>query len=81
MNAENSAPTPKPHPPTADPWVTADGVRRVAVLGAGLMGSGIAQVFAQAGYEVRLWARRGAGHCARAHPGQPADDARSRRPG
>lgn len=42
-------------------WVTADGIRRVAVLGAGLMGSGIAQVFAQAGYEVRLWARRAEG--------------------
>ena len=31
---------------------------RVAVIGAGLMGSGIAQVAAQAGWEVRLHRRR-----------------------
>lgn len=33
-------------------------IRTVAVIGAGLMGSGIAQTFAQAGYAVRLHARR-----------------------
>lgn len=35
-----------------------DKVRRVAVIGAGVMGSGIAQHFAQAGYAVNLHARR-----------------------
>jgi len=34
--------------------VDAESVRRVAVVGSGLMGSGIAQVFATAGMEVRL---------------------------
>lgn len=34
-----------------------DEVRSVAVIGAGVMGSGIAQTFAQAGYAVRLQAR------------------------
>jgi len=33
-------------------------IRAIAVIGAGVMGSGIAQTFAQAGYEVRLQARR-----------------------
>jgi len=33
-------------------------IRTIAVIGAGVMGSGIAQTFAQAGYEVRLQARR-----------------------
>jgi hypothetical protein len=33
-------------------------IRTVAVIGAGLMGSGFAQTFAQAGYAVRLHARR-----------------------
>jgi 3-hydroxybutyryl-CoA dehydrogenase len=35
-----------------------DGIKKVTVVGAGLMGSGIAQTFAQAGYAVRLHARR-----------------------
>ncbi len=35
-----------------------DEIRTVAVIGAGVMGSGIAQTFAQAGYSVRLAARR-----------------------
>jgi 3-hydroxyacyl-CoA dehydrogenase len=35
-------------------------IRSVAVIGAGVMGSGIAQTFAQAGYTVRLHARRDA---------------------
>jgi 3-hydroxybutyryl-CoA dehydrogenase len=30
-------------------------IRTIGVVGAGTMGSGIAQVFAQAGFEVRLW--------------------------
>lgn len=34
-----------------------DEIKRVAVIGAGVMGSGIAQHFAQAGYEVQLYAR------------------------
>ena len=34
-----------------------DEIRSVAVIGAGVMGSGIAQTFAQAGYAVRLQAR------------------------
>ncbi|MFQ5840401.1 MAG: 3-hydroxyacyl-CoA dehydrogenase NAD-binding domain-containing protein [Candidatus Methylomirabilales bacterium] len=34
-----------------------DELRAVAVIGAGVMGSGIAQVFAQAGFAVRLMAR------------------------
>src|SRR5688572_2476297 len=29
-------------------------IRRIGVIGAGTMGNGIAQVFAQSGYEVRL---------------------------
>lgn len=33
----------------------ADKVKIVSVYGAGLMGAGIAQVAAFAGYEVRLW--------------------------
>ncbi len=33
-------------------------VSRVAVVGAGIMGTGIAQVFAEAGLDVRLYARR-----------------------
>lgn len=36
-----------------------DEVRNVAIIGAGVMGSGIAQTFAQAGYAVRLQARHG----------------------
>ncbi|MCI0483432.1 MAG: 3-hydroxyacyl-CoA dehydrogenase NAD-binding domain-containing protein, partial [candidate division NC10 bacterium] len=32
-------------------------IKAVTVIGAGVMGSGIAQHFAQAGYEVRLHAR------------------------
>jgi len=35
-----------------------DEIRTVAIVGAGVMGSGIAQTFAQAGYTVRLHARR-----------------------
>ncbi len=35
-----------------------DDVRTIAVIGAGVMGGGIAQTFAQAGYTVRLHARR-----------------------
>ena len=35
-----------------------DEVRTVAIVGAGVMGGGIAQTFAQAGYTVRLHARR-----------------------
>ncbi len=35
-----------------------DEIKSVAVVGAGMMGSGIAQTFAQAGYQVRLQARR-----------------------
>lgn len=34
-----------------------EGLQSVAILGAGIMGSGIAQVFAQAGYEVWLYSR------------------------
>lgn len=34
-----------------------DEINRVAMIGAGVMGSGIAQHFAQAGYEVHLYAR------------------------
>ena len=37
--------------------VRIDEIRAIAVIGAGVMGSGIAQAFAQAGYEVRLQAR------------------------
>jgi len=35
-----------------------DEIRNVAIIGAGVMGSGIAQTFARAGYGVRLHARR-----------------------
>ncbi len=34
-----------------------DDIRSIGVIGAGVMGAGIAQVFAQAGYQVRLQAR------------------------
>ena len=34
--------------------MTVDGIRQIAVIGAGLMGHGIAQEFASAGYHVRL---------------------------
>ena len=34
--------------------MTVDDITRIAVVGAGLMGHGIAQEFAVAGYEVRL---------------------------
>jgi len=34
-------------------------IRKVAVIGAGVMGSGIAQVIAQAGFEVIIRTRRG----------------------
>lgn len=37
---------------------TAEEIRRVAVIGTGLMGHGIAQAFAVKGYEVRLLSRR-----------------------
>ena len=30
-------------------------IKRVGVIGAGTMGNGIAQVFAQSGFEVLLW--------------------------
>ena len=41
---------------TESPWPSSgpEPMRRVAVLGAGTMGNGIAQVFAQAGHEVTL---------------------------
>lgn len=43
-----------------------DEIRTVTIVGAGVMGSGIAQTFAQAGYTVRLHARRRASlHAAR----------------
>ncbi len=32
-------------------------VKKIAVIGAGTMGHGIAQIFAQAGYEVNMMAR------------------------
>jgi len=35
-----------------------DQIEVIAVIGAGVMGSGIAQTFAQAGYAVHLQARR-----------------------
>ena len=38
--------------------MNADEIRRIAVVGAGLMGHGIAQEFALAGYEVRLVSRK-----------------------
>jgi len=38
--------------------MTVDQIRHIAVVGAGLMGHGIAQEFALAGYEVRLHSRR-----------------------
>ncbi|KAJ1805727.1 hypothetical protein LPJ75_005234 [Coemansia sp. RSA 2598] len=41
--------------PTQDPKKT---IRQIAVYGAGIMGSGIAQVAAQAGYKVVLWDMR-----------------------
>jgi 3-hydroxyacyl-CoA dehydrogenase len=34
-----------------------DDIHTVAIIGAGIMGAGIAQVFAQAGYQLRLLAR------------------------
>ena len=34
--------------------MTVDGIRQIAVIGAGLMGHGIAQEFACAGYRVRM---------------------------
>jgi 3-hydroxybutyryl-CoA dehydrogenase len=37
--------------------VRIDEIKAIAVIGAGVMGSGIAQTFAQAGYQVRLQAR------------------------
>ena len=37
--------------------VRIDEIKTIAMIGAGVMGSGIAQTFAQAGYEVRLHAR------------------------
>jgi 2-polyprenyl-6-methoxyphenol hydroxylase-like FAD-dependent oxidoreductase len=37
-----------------------DAIRRIGVIGAGIMGAGIAQGFAQAGYRVRLQARHAA---------------------
>jgi 3-hydroxyacyl-CoA dehydrogenase len=37
--------------------VRIDEIRAIAMIGAGVMGTGIAQTFAQAGYEVRLQAR------------------------
>ncbi len=37
--------------------VRIDEIKHIAIIGAGVMGSGIAQTFAQAGYEVRLQAR------------------------
>ena len=35
-----------------------ENIRKVAIIGAGLMGHGIAQVFAQAGYQVSMQSRR-----------------------
>src|SRR5438034_5854815 len=41
--------------PAAEPAVTASGhVKRVAVVGGGTMGNGIAQVFASGGFDVEL---------------------------
>ncbi|MBI3801146.1 MAG: NAD(P)-binding domain-containing protein, partial [Deltaproteobacteria bacterium] len=38
--------------------MTADQIRHITIVGAGLMGHGIAQEFALAGYEVRLHSRK-----------------------
>ena len=35
-----------------------DNIRKVTILGAGMMGPGMAQIFAYKGYDVTLWARR-----------------------
>jgi 3-hydroxyacyl-CoA dehydrogenase len=32
-------------------------IKKIAVLGAGTMGPGIAQIFAMGGYEVAMWTR------------------------
>lgn len=37
---------------------TLNDIKKIAVLGAGTMGPGIAQVFAMGGYEVTMWTRR-----------------------
>ena len=42
-------------------------IKTVGVVGAGTMGNGIAQVFAQSGFTVRLARRVGAGRGSRAH--------------
>ena len=51
---------------------------RIAVIGAGLMGHGIAQVFALAGHDVTIYdsVHGQPRHCQGAHPHQPE---RSRR--
>ena len=36
---------------------TLNDIKKIAVLGAGTMGPGIAQVFAMGGYEVTMWTR------------------------
>ena len=42
--------------PTLRDWLMSEmGNKRVGVIGAGTMGRGIAQVFAQAGYEVGIF--------------------------
>ncbi|RLB03286.1 MAG: 3-hydroxyacyl-CoA dehydrogenase/enoyl-CoA hydratase family protein, partial [Deltaproteobacteria bacterium] len=38
--------------------MSTENIRKVAIIGAGLMGHGIAQVFAQAGYQVSMQSRR-----------------------
>ncbi len=48
--------------PAAEPAVTASAhVKRVAVVGGGTMGNGIAQVFATSGFDVELVARTSTG--------------------
>ena len=37
---------------------TLSDIKKIAVLGAGTMGPGIAQTFAMGGYEVTMWTRR-----------------------
>ena len=37
---------------------TVDSIKKIAVLGAGTMGPGIAQTYAMGGYEVTMWTRR-----------------------
>ena len=37
---------------------TLNDIKKIAVLGAGTMGPGIAQTYAMGGYEVTMWTRR-----------------------